>query len=1121
MNCASARGSLFRSGRSGSALSAIWITVAGILLSVSLSTARAQTTVRYQQVVKGGVAMVGNAHYRRSSDFGNPIVVNDVDGDPSTSISSSADLVLPAGSQIVYAYLTVQTGYQSSQGTGPMTSVRFRVPGGGYQTLSAASPGYLGNRTTSEAASGGSRFYRQIMFDVTGLVPANGYVSNAGGGAGGRYYLADPVPGFGAGGTGSAARSRLGGWSLIVVYRNANSLPRAITVADNWQFFGAGNLSINTDVPNVQLPNGGSVTATVGVAATYGDPSGSGGGFTCGNCDDFLSFGIAGGALSNLADPVQGVTSDALNSTIGWAAGNDVSADGGPAIAGNYAARNPASGFTPATYTPIGAWGSADYDSDIFDASGILPADGSVRTLRFQQRSTGNDWLVSGSYFVSVETGVAELDKSVSPATVTDGGAATYTFTLDNTSPTAVALTGIGFTDTLPGSLRVATPANIVNTCGGTVTAAAGGTTIAASGISLGVGFSCAISVDVTNVPGQTNPSCASNPGAFTNSVDNISGTPGTLVPDFEPVCLTVQPAGTITIVKDAVPDNPQDFDFTTTGTGLSDFSLDDDADATLPNTRTFTGLAAGSYSVTEAVVAGWGLTGLACTDPDNGSTADLAARTATIDLDPGETVTCTYTNTLGSLSAFPGCTAELYLARIDPGTGTQLDQFDTSSNPFVYDNLGASTTVYNAIGFNPADSLIYGLTSVGALVRVGSDGAVQNLGPVTGLPAGGYLAGEIGADGFYYVKGGNPNLLYRIDLSIMPAVATPIVVTIPFNAADLAWGPGGLLYTQDHTSGQFYSVTTTGVVTTIGSPNPVLGFGAFYGAPNGVWGIHNASGVFYRFDLATGEITAISDAPSSSGNDGAKCANTNLAFPSDLSITKDDGVDLYVSGDPLVYEIVVSNLGPFGLQDAAVTDALPPGVTIASWTCATTSGGGSCDAASGSASGTNAIDTTVDLPVNASVTFTLTMTVPGDQLGDFSNTVVVTPDPVDTVDPTPDNNSATDTDGSQADLSITKTNTPGVNGEVDQAGDTVTSGATTTYQIRVTNNGPNNVDGAVVHDVPGVGLDCPSGDPVVISGDGVPTGSFTVADLTGSGIALGVLGVGEVAVLEFSCGVQ
>ena len=47
---------------------------------------------------------------------------------------------------------------------------------------------------------------------------------------------------------------------------------------------------------------------------------------------------------------------------------------------------------------------------------------------------------------------------------------------------------------------------------------------------------------------------------------------------------------------------------------------------------------------MTETVPTGWDLTGLSCTDPDNGTTT--AGATATIDADPGEHIACTFTNT-------------------------------------------------------------------------------------------------------------------------------------------------------------------------------------------------------------------------------------------------------------------------------------------------------------------------------------------------------------------------------------------------------------------------------------------------------------------------------------------
>ena len=51
-------------------------------------------------------------------------------------------------------------------------------------------------------------------------------------------------------------------------------------------------------------------------------------------------------------------------------------------------------------------------------------------------------------------------------------------------------------------------------------------------------------------------------------------------------------PLASITVIKDAVPDDAQNFGYTVTGAGLTPFSLDDDADPTLSNTQTFTGLA-------------------------------------------------------------------------------------------------------------------------------------------------------------------------------------------------------------------------------------------------------------------------------------------------------------------------------------------------------------------------------------------------------------------------------------------------------------------------------------------------------------------------------------------------
>jgi plastocyanin len=101
-------------------------------------------------------------------------------------------------------------------------------------------------------------------------------------------------------------------------------------------------------------------------------------------------------------------------------------------------------------------------------------------------------------------------------------------------------------------------------------------------------------------------------------------------------------PSGTIVLRVDALPDDAQNFTY---NGSLGTFLLDDDADATLASTLVLSGRGVGSYTLTQDLPSGWVLSGIACSDPDGGSLTDPGTRTATIDLDAGETVTCTFTN--------------------------------------------------------------------------------------------------------------------------------------------------------------------------------------------------------------------------------------------------------------------------------------------------------------------------------------------------------------------------------------------------------------------------------------------------------------------------------------------
>ncbi len=132
--------------------------------------------------------------------------------------------------------------------------------------------------------------------------------------------------------------------------------------------------------------------------------------------------------------------------------------------------------------------------------------------------------------------------------------------------------------------------------------------------------------------------------------------------------CVGTPPTtGTITIVKDAVPDDSQAFAFTG---DLGAFSLSDGG--TDPDSETFGGLdpAAGPFAVTEAAVAGWSLDSISCDDPD--VTVDLGTGTVTIDLAAGEHITCTFTNSQPTTTDCP--TGMVAYWRLDENDTTFVD---------------------------------------------------------------------------------------------------------------------------------------------------------------------------------------------------------------------------------------------------------------------------------------------------------------------------------------------------------------------------------------------------------------------------------------------------------------
>jgi hypothetical protein len=102
----------------------------------------------------------------------------------------------------------------------------------------------------------------------------------------------------------------------------------------------------------------------------------------------------------------------------------------------------------------------------------------------------------------------------------------TYTITNPNTAPTldvrpagffTGTLTNIGFTETLPAGLLIATPNNIGGSCGGggVITATAGTNLVSMAGLTLAAGVTCGFGINVVGVA----------PGVQANTTSAITST--------------------------------------------------------------------------------------------------------------------------------------------------------------------------------------------------------------------------------------------------------------------------------------------------------------------------------------------------------------------------------------------------------------------------------------------------------------------------------------------------------------------------------------------------------------------------------------------------------------------
>src|SRR6185369_4605500 len=110
------------------------------------------------------------------------------------------------------------------------------------------------------------------------------------------------------------------------------------------------------------------------------------------------------------------------------------------------------------------------------------------------------------------------------------------------------------------------------------------------------------------------------------------------------------------------------------------------------------TAVAPGTYSSTETVPSGWSLTSISCDDGASAtpSTFNVGTATATFKVDPGENVTCTFTNTKSS---------SVTIKKVMLG-GTGTFTFTGTPGGTISTNNGTITTTVAAGTFTSAETV-------------------------------------------------------------------------------------------------------------------------------------------------------------------------------------------------------------------------------------------------------------------------------------------------------------------------------------------------------------------------------------------------------------------------------
>ncbi len=306
-------------------------------------------------------------------------------------------------------------------------------------------------------------------------------------------------------------------------------------------------------------------------------------------------------------------------------------------------------------------------------------------------------------------------------------------------------------------------------------------------------------------------------------------------------------------------------------------------------------------------------------------------------------------------------CSVPRFFAQSESSSTVRLytGSYDADGDS-VWDPIsgGQTTSLYNALAFNPVDEYLYGTrygSGVnGQLVRIDRNGTMTALGesnPALGNTGMSTLwdSGEFDASGTYYVASGNAGTTTIHKITGLAAttgtggtrpVRTSVTLSTSARFADITFMDGLLWAPNYNQSRTIYRIDINNVlgggagkVTAFTVPESVIptnSYGSAFTLTNGNLAFIGTNGYMYQVSVAnprsaspTFELVSRVAAPDNARSNATNCST---ALPSILDVEK-TGPATVVVGGTITWEITVTNEGPGITSGFVLTDVLPSGL--------------------------------------------------------------------------------------------------------------------------------------------------------------------------------------------------